>query len=99
MPVIIGELGAGGNRGEFQRAQQAVAELPELQGTVKFVKTCQFWEPEVAEMVNQGVWKGPDWVKFYNVGSDRGYHYLGSARIYDRMGRAFGEGMLELLGS
>ena len=63
-------------------AQAAVADLPELKGTVKFVRTCEFWEPEVEEMVNQGVWKGPDWVKFYNVGSDRGYHYLGSARVY-----------------
>ncbi|MBN2127925.1 MAG: hypothetical protein JW741_00435 [Sedimentisphaerales bacterium] len=33
-----------------------------------------------------------------DVGSERGYHYLGSARIYYRMGKAFGEGMIELLG-
>ena len=49
-------------------------------------------------MVNKGVWKGPDGVRFYNVGSERGYHYLGSAKIYYRMGKAFGEGMVELLG-
>jgi hypothetical protein len=98
LPVIIGELGANGKRGDFQAAQQAVADLPEFHGTVKCVKTCEFWEPEVAEMVDKGVWKGPDWVKFYNVGSERGYHYLGSARIYYRMGKAFGEGMIELLG-
>ena len=48
-------------------------------------------------MVNQGLWKGPDWVRFYNVGSDRGYHYLGSARIYYRMGKAFAESMVDLL--
>jgi len=98
LPVVIGELGAGGKRGDFQRAQEAVAKLPELEGNVRFVKTCEFWEPEVEEMVNKGVWRGPDWVKFYNVGSERGYHYLGSARIYYRMGKAFGEGMVELLG-
>jgi len=97
LPVVIGELGAGGKRGDFQKAQAAVAELPELKGTVKFVKTCEFWEPDVEEIVNKGVWKGPDWVKFYNVGSDRGYHYLGSARIYYNMGKAFAEGMVELL--
>ncbi|NQT88888.1 hypothetical protein HQ560_19125, partial [bacterium] len=94
LPVVIGELGAGGNRGDFQKAQAAVAELPELKGTVKFVKTCEFWEPDVEGMVNKDVWKGPDWVKFYNVGSDRGYHYLGSARIYYQMGKAFAEGMI-----
>jgi len=67
------------------------------QGHVKFVRTCEFWEPDVEEMVNKGVWRGPDWVKFYNVGSDRGYHYLGSARIYYKMGKAFAESMIELL--
>jgi len=97
LPVIIGELGAG-KRGDFQAAQEAAAKLPEFEGNVKFVKTREFWEPEVEKMVNQGVWTGPDWVKFYNVGSERGYHYLGSARIYYRMGKAFGEGMVELLG-
>ena len=97
LPVVIGELGAGGKRGDFQKAQQAVTKLPELKGTVKFVKTCEFWEPEIEEMVSKGVWKGPDWVKFYNVGSERGYHYLGSARIYYQMGKAFGKGMVELL--
>lgn len=97
LPVVIGELGAG-PRGDFQAAQEAVARLPEFQGTVKFVKTRDFWEPEVEKMVTEDAWKGPDWPKFYNLGSERGYHYLGSARIYYRMGKAFGEGMIELLG-
>jgi alpha-galactosidase len=97
LPVVIGELGAGGERGEFQKAQAAVADLPGFEGNVKLVRTCEFWEPDVEKMVNEGVWKGPDWVRFYNVGSERGYHYLGSARIYYRMGKAFAEGMLELL--
>ncbi len=97
LPVVIGELGANGKRGEFQAAQAAVAELPEFQGNVKFVKTVEFWEPDVEKMVNENVWQGPDWVKFYNVGSERGYHYLGSARIYYRIGQALGNGMLELL--
>ena len=98
LPVVIGELGAGGKRGDFQAAQAAVAELPELKGNVAFVKTVEFWEPEVEKMVDAGVWKGPDWVKFYNVGSERGYHYLGSARIYYRMGEALGKAMTGLLG-
>jgi hypothetical protein len=97
LPVIIGELGAS-KRGDFQEAQAAVAGLPEFKGNVSFVKTREFWEPDVEEMVNSGLWQGPDWVKFYNVGSERGYHYLGSARIYCRMGKAFAEGMVELLG-
>lgn len=98
LPVVIGELGAGGTRGDFQAAQAAAAELPEFQGNVKLAKTVEFWEPDVEEMVTKGVWRGPDWVKFYNVGSERGYHYLGSARIYYKMGLAFGEAMCDLLG-
>jgi hypothetical protein len=97
LPVVIGELGAGGERGDFQTAQEAVANLPELENTVAFAKTCEFWDAEVAEMSEQGVWKGPEWVKFYNVGSNRAYHYLGSARIYYQMGKAFGRSMLDLM--
>ena len=96
LPVIIGELGAG-KQGDFQAAQEAVAKRPQFQSNVKFVKTRDFWEPEVERMSNEGVWKGPDWVTFYNVGSNRAYHYLGSAKIYYRMGMAFAEGMTELL--
>ncbi len=96
LPVIIGELGAG-KRGDFQKAQAAVVDEPEM-ANVKFVKTRDFWEPEVEKMANENVWRGPDWVKFYNVGSERGYHYLGSAQIMYKMGKAFGEGMIELLG-
>jgi alpha-galactosidase len=94
LPVIIGELGAG-KRGDFQKAQAAVVAEPGMTN-VKFVETRGFWEPEVEKMVKEGVWKGPDWVRFYNVGSERGYHYLGSARIMYSMGKAFGEGMIEL---
>jgi hypothetical protein len=97
LPVVIGELGAS-ERGDFQAAQAAAAELPEFRGNVRFVKTRDFWEPEVEKLANENVWRGPDWVRFYNVGSDRGYHYLGSARIYYRIGTAFGEAMIELLG-
>lgn len=96
LPVVIGELGAS-ERGDFQAAQAAVAELPEFKGNVKFIKTREFWEPDVEEMSKKEVWKGPDWVKFYNVGSERSYHYLGSVRIYYKMGKAFAEGMLELM--
>jgi len=98
LPVVIGELGAGGKRGDFQKAQEAATKLPEFKGNVAFAKTCEFWEPAVEEMVKKGIWRGPDWVTFYNIGSERGYHYLGSARIYYKMGKAFGQAMAELLG-
>lgn len=96
LPVIIGELGAA-PRDDFQTAQAAVVDAPGMTN-VKFVLTRDFWEPEVEAMVKENVWKGPDWVKFYNVGSEKGYHYLGSAKIMYKMGKAFGRGMIELLG-
>jgi len=96
LPAVIGELGVGGpaKRGPFQAAQKKAAQML---SRAAFVETAQFWEPEVEKMVNEGVWKGPDWPRFYNVGTDRGYHYLGSGRIYYRIGRALGEAMLNLL--
>ena len=97
LPVVIGELGAGGKRGDFQAAQKAVVELPEFKDNVKFVQTVEFWQPDVEQMVRDGVWKGPNWVKFYNVASEKGYHYLGSAKIIYQMGKAFGQGMIDLL--
>lgn len=98
LPVIIGELGVGGEPGDFQAAQRAVADLPGLKN-VAFVETHQFWDPAVEQLVKDGVWKGPEWPKFYNVGSERGYHYLGSGKIMYQMGAAFGAGMLPLLGN
>jgi hypothetical protein len=97
LPVVIGELGANGKRGAFQLAQAAVADIPEFVGNVAFTPTCEYWEPEVEELVNTNVWRSADWVRFYNVGSERGYHYLGSAKIYYSIGTAFGESMIELL--
>lgn len=95
--MISGELGAN-PRGDFQKAQAAVVNEPGM-ASVKFVKTRDFWEPQVEQMVKDNVWKGPDWVKFYNVGSEQAYHYLGSAKIMCQMGKAFGDGMIELLGN
>ena len=101
LPVVIGELGVGGKEGgnpEFRAAQKAVTELPEFRGTVMWVETHPFWEPEVEQLVKDNVWSGPEWPKFYNVGSDRGYHYLGSGKMMYQMGTAFAQGMIELLG-
>jgi alpha-galactosidase len=101
LPIVIGELGVGGREGgnpQFRAAQRAVAELPEFQETVTWVETHPFWEPEVEEMVRNNVWRGPEWPKFYNVGSDRGYHYLGSGKMMYQMGAAFAQGMTEIVG-
>jgi len=102
LPAVIGELGVGGpeakgNMLAMRTAQQAAAERPEFQGTVRFVKTALYWDFEAEKMANENVWKGPDKAKFYRIASERGYHYLGSGKIMFLMGHAFGEGMIELL--
>lgn len=96
LPVVIGELGAADQK-EFHAAQKAVAEQCQWDGTVSFVPTRQFWKPELEKMVQDGVWKGEDWVSFYNIGSERGYHYLGSTEIYTNIGNSMAKSMLELL--
>lgn len=97
LPVVIGELGAGGKRGDFQLAQAAVAEQADLQGNVACVQTCEFWDHELEKLVQDDTWKGPNWVNFYNRGSDRAYHYLGSASIYSKIGNALGREMLPMV--
>ena len=94
--MVIGELGAGGAGAhpEFSAAQKAAAEM--LDRAV-FIETAPFWEPDVEKLLDEGVWKGPEWPRFYNVGSEKGYHYLGSGRILYRIGSALGEGTLNLL--
>lgn len=99
-PVIIGELGVGGdkasgNAARFRAAQEAVAKIPEFDGKVRFVKTAQFWDPVAQQMYDEDVWKGEEKERFYKIASDRPYHYLGSGKIYFLMGHAFGEEMVE----
>ena len=102
LPVVIGELGVGGDEpsagvARFREAHEAVALVPELEDTVRFVRTAPFYDPVADELFRHDVWKGPDKDRFYRIASDRPYHYLGSGKTYYLMGRAFGEGMLELL--
>jgi alpha-galactosidase len=101
LPFVIGQLGVdpdnvqpGSNDGNFRIAQAAAASLPEFKGNVKLVETDPFWDREAHAVLKKGVDKHRDeWDK---VGSDAGYHYLGSARTFCLIGRAFGEAILEL---
>jgi alpha-galactosidase len=101
LPVVVGQLGVGGDHpsaaiARFKAAQAAVLDVAEFRGNVALVKTDAFWDTE-AEAVFQKGWREhlDEWNK---VGSDYPYHYLGSARTMCRIGRAFGEAVLELRG-
>ncbi len=101
LPFVIGQLGVGGvkekkpnpKKDAFKAAQIAPASLPEFKGNVAVVKTDQYWD-EVAQAVFDKGWKQnlEAWEK---VGSDYPYHYLGSARTYGDIGRAFARALLE----
>lgn len=102
LPFVIGQLGVGGTKearpnpgkDQFKAAQAAAGDLPEFQGNVAVVKTDQFWDVQADDVFSKG-WKEhlDEWNR---VGSDRPYHYLGSAKCYSQMGEAFAEALLEL---
>ncbi|WP_193212798.1 sialate O-acetylesterase [Luteolibacter marinus] len=100
LPVVIGVMGQNGSKPAdgpmkvIQEAQLAMEEVPGFRGNVKAVRTDVLVD-RAAEALYP-TWKEnvPEWEK---VGSDHGYHYLGSAIWFNRMGKAFGEAMLGLL--
>jgi alpha-galactosidase len=101
LPFVVGQMGVdgaspGANIKRFKDAQAAVLELAEFKGNVALVKTDVFWDTEAEAVFKKG-WREhlDEWNK---VGSDFPYHYLGSARTMLRIGRAFGEAVLELRG-
>ncbi|MEQ8786859.1 MAG: sialate O-acetylesterase [Pirellulaceae bacterium] len=102
LPVVIGQLGVGGEkedkpnpkRDAFKEAQIKPASLAEFQGNVAVVKTDQYWDMEADAVFRKG-WK-ENLEQWNKVGSDYPFHYLGSAKCYSRIGKAFGEAMLKL---
>jgi alpha-galactosidase len=100
LPFVIGALGQNGSKPPsggmlaIQTAQLAMNDVPEFKGNVKTIRTDVFAD-KAAEALIDG-WQNhvEEWKK---VGSDRGYHYLGSAIWFTRIGHAMGETMIALL--
>ena len=101
LPFVIGQLGVGGleeasneKKKAFKDAQAAPAEFPEFKGNVAVVKTDQYWDVEAAAVYAKG-WKKhlDEWNK---VGSDYPFHYLGSVKTFNRIGKAFAQAILKL---
>ena len=100
LPFVIGALGQNGSKPAtggmlaVREAQMAMNDVPEFKGNVKAFRADLLADKE-AERVYEGWQKHiEEWNK---VGSDRPYHYLGSAIWFNRIGKAMGEAMLELL--
>jgi alpha-galactosidase len=100
LPFVIGQNGqngfkpATGGMLKVQQAQAAMENVPDFKGNVKVVATHAFWDADADKLIDNWSQHREAWEK---VGSDRGYHYLGSVRTFCRIGRAFGEAMVQLL--
>ena len=103
MPVIIGELGVSGptqpgkEENPIRKAQASVAQRPEFKGTVRYVKTAEYFDMRAFEMFRDGSWNGANKEEFSKLASDRPYHFMGSPKTFFLMGNAMGEAMVELL--
>jgi hypothetical protein len=100
LPVVIGVMGQNGSKPAtgamltIQKAQLSMNDMPEFKGNVKAIRTDVLVDKAAEELYprwreNQEQWK--------LVGGDFAYHYLGSAIWFNRIGKAMGESMLELL--
>ena len=102
LPFVIGVLGTNGSKPAkggglaVQTAQLAMNDIPEFKGNVKAVKTDVLADKNAERLIDGWQNHVEEWKK---VGSDRPYHYLGSAIWMSRIGNAFGEAMLELMGN
>ncbi len=100
LPFVIAAIGTNGSKPAkgggltVRTAQMAMNDVPEFKGNVKTFRT-DLLVDKAAERLIDG-WQNhvEEWKK---VGSDRPYHYLGSAIWHTRIGHAMGESMLELM--
>jgi len=100
MPFVIGVMGqngskpAGGAMAVIQEAQLSMETLPEFRGSVKAVRTDVLVDKAAEELYPK--WRD-NFEQWQRTGSDFGYHYMGSAIWFNRIGRAMGEAMLGLM--
>ncbi|HUR46178.1 MAG TPA: sialate O-acetylesterase [Candidatus Saccharimonadales bacterium] len=100
LPFVIAAMGqnmskpATGPMRVIQEAQLSMNDVPEFKGNVKAFRTDVLVDKAAEELY-------PTWSKnpeaWKKVGGDHAYHYLGSAIWFNRIGRAMGDAMLELI--
>lgn len=100
LPFVIAAIGNNGSKPAkggmltVSTAQLSMNEVPEFKGNVKAFRTDVLVDKAAEELFP--TWKD-NFEAWKLVGSDRPYHYLGSAIWYTRIGHGMGESMLELL--
>jgi alpha-galactosidase len=100
LPVVVAAMGQNGSQPAtgamlvIQKAQLAMNDVPEFKGNVKAIPTDVLVDKAAEELYPK--WR-EDVEKWKLVGGDFGYHYLGSAIWFNRIGKAMAEAMLELI--
>jgi hypothetical protein len=101
LPFVIAAIGNNGSKPAsggmltVQTAQLSMNDVPEFKGNVKAFPTDVLVDKAAEALFPTWQENFEEWKK---VGSDRPYHYLGSAIWYTRIGHGMGESMLELIG-
>lgn len=100
LPFVIAAMGQNGSKPAagamliVRDAQLAMNDVPEFKGNVKAFRTDVLVDKAAEELY-------PTWQKNIEqwklTGGDHGYHYLGSAIWFNRIGAAMGDAMLELM--
>jgi alpha-galactosidase len=100
LPFVIAAMGQNGSKPAagamltIREAQMAMNDVPEFKGNVKAFRTDVLVDKAAEDMYP--TWS-KDVEKWKKTGGDHGYHYLGSAIWFTRIGHAMGESMLELM--
>lgn len=101
LPVVIGLMGQNGSEPAkgamltIQQAQLAMNDVPDFQGNVKAIRTDVLVDKAAEQLYPHWRDRFEEWKL---TGGDFKYHYLGSAIWFNRIGRAMGEAMVELIG-
>jgi len=99
LPFVIGAMGQNGSKPAegamliVRNAQLSMNDVPEFRGNVRAFPTDILVDKAAEELYPRWRENLAEWKK---TGGDFGYHYLGSAIWFNRIGRKMGEAMLEL---
>ncbi len=100
LPFVIGVMGQNGSKDAkgamltIQTAQLAMNDVPEFKGNVKAIRTDVLVDKAAEELYPK--WRD-NFEQWQKTGGDFGYHYMGSAIWFNRIGHAMGEAMLGLM--
>jgi len=100
LPVVIAAMGQNGSQPAknamliVQEAQMSMNDVPQYKGNVKAIRTDVLVDKAAEALFPTWKQNGEEWKK---TGGDFPYHYFGSAIWFNRIGKAMGDAMVELL--